>query len=154
MNVALGLLSASGRLAYLICLPVLRIYLRKTKRAYVAIKCGEEILVIKNWLGRGGWQLPGGGIKSYESPKLGAIREVWEEVGIELAPDDLKIITSGKWESDNLGHFYIIFEASLSEKPRHLMLSQPEVIAAEWLPVSEIQKNTSAEIKTALKTSG
>lgn len=141
---------AVGKLAYAISLPLLRISLRKSQRAYVLIRHNDEVLALKSWLGRDEWQLPGGGIKSYETPKLAAIREVWEEVGVELSPEELKIKTSGKWETDNLGHFYIIFEAYLNEKAP-LQLHALEIRTAKWLKDAEIIKKTPSEIKSALQ---
>jgi 8-oxo-dGTP pyrophosphatase MutT (NUDIX family) len=141
MKAMINLLAAIGKLAYLVSLPVIRLYLKRTKRAYVLIRYKDEVLVVKNLLSRGSWMLPGGGIKSYESPKLGAIREAWEEIK-----------TSGKWDTDNLGHFYIIFEIRLSQKPKNLNLRQPELLTARWLPPAEIRKNTTVEIHSALKS--
>jgi 8-oxo-dGTP pyrophosphatase MutT (NUDIX family) len=143
--------SGIGTAAYFLGLPALRFFLRKTTRAYVIIEHEHEVLVIKNLLGRKQWHLPGGGIKKYESSKLAVIREVWEEVGVELEPAELKEITTGKWASERLNFPYTVFRAKLSEKPEKLDIKKPEIIEAKWLPTSKIVKNTPAEIKSALE---
>lgn len=41
---------------------------------------------------RGGWEAPGGWRESGESGREGAVREVAEEAGLRLAPDDLHLV--------------------------------------------------------------
>lgn len=42
---------------------------------------------------KGLWEFPGGKIEESEDPVMGAIREVYEEVGVDLRPEDLKLLT-------------------------------------------------------------
>ncbi len=56
------------------------------------------------------WTFPGGVVEQYESPLDGAIRELKEEVGVELRPENLSFIGvdySGKFkEYNDFLHFY------------------------------------------------
>jgi 8-oxo-dGTP pyrophosphatase MutT (NUDIX family) len=47
------------------------------------------------------WITPGGGMEPGESPAQTAARELWEETGLEVKPDELGLpvaVTSGDWE--------------------------------------------------------
>ncbi len=62
--------------------------MRKNQRAGVAIKKGEKLLLIKRKKDNGTYYiLPGGGVESGEAPKQAAIREVKEELGIDVIID-------------------------------------------------------------------
>ncbi|MFA5360374.1 MAG: NUDIX domain-containing protein [Candidatus Paceibacterota bacterium] len=62
--------------------------MRKNQRAGVAIKQGEKFLLIKRKKGNDIYYiLPGGGVESGETPKQAAIREVKEELGIDVIID-------------------------------------------------------------------
>src|SRR5262245_33192591 len=50
--------------------------------AFAVILRRDQVLVVKPRGGRK-WQLPGGGLKSYETPWMAALREVREETGLE-----------------------------------------------------------------------
>jgi glycosyltransferase involved in cell wall biosynthesis/8-oxo-dGTP pyrophosphatase MutT (NUDIX family) len=56
---------------------------------YVAISCPER-----------GWGLPGGHVEKGESPEDAIVREVWEETGIKIREEDLRIV--GGWHIKNL----------------------------------------------------
>ncbi len=51
---------------------------------------GEEVLLLKTQPARGGgWQPITGSIEPSESPEAGALRELFEETGLRVAPADL-----------------------------------------------------------------
>jgi len=62
--------------------------MRKNQRAGVVIKKGEKLLLIKRKKDNNTYYiLPGGGVESGETPKQTAIREVKEELGINVIID-------------------------------------------------------------------
>lgn len=69
--------------------PALYVYFRLNARTRVIIEADGQILLVKSWLGTGRWDLPGGGLKLKEATRDGAVREVFEETGIELKPNSL-----------------------------------------------------------------
>lgn len=81
---------ALGMSGFWLLSPVLLVYLRLNARTRVVIVADGQILLVKPWLGTGRWDLPGGGLKLQESTRDGAVREVFEETGIELKPQSLK----------------------------------------------------------------
>ena len=61
--------------------------------AAVAIWHGGKLLVVRHSYRRG-FALPGGLLRQGEDPRLAACREVREEVGIAIEPEDLVLITN------------------------------------------------------------
>jgi len=62
--------------------------MRKSQRAGVAIKKGEKLLLIKRKKDNSTYYiLPGGGVESGETPKQTAIREIKEELSIDVIID-------------------------------------------------------------------
>lgn len=140
-----------GKTAYVIVLPLMRFWLAKTSRSYVLINHGGRVLVIKNWLSRQNWQLPGGGIKKAEGPKVAAARELKEELGIQINPHDLMPLTNGIWESDNLGHSYQTYALNLKSQPK-LSRRTWETSDFAWLKPAELnQANAATELLQAVE---
>lgn len=123
-------------MAYVLLLPLIRFFIQRTRRAYVLILCEGEILLIKNWLARQDWGLPGGGVHKKEEPRDAAVREVKEETGLDLRVS-LELMAQGRWKADRLGHEYLIFLARLPSKET-ITSRQFEIIAAEWVPLNRI----------------
>lgn len=132
----------AGRLSYRVLLPVLRLYLRRTKRAYVLLVSGQSVLLAKNWFGDGKWALPGGGINRGETPKDAVRRETLEELGLELNCSDLDLIDQGRWRTDNLGHRYYIFTSNALSKT--FKVDGKEILMAEWVNISSLTPSTTS----------
>lgn len=138
-----------GRWSYRLSLPVLRLYLRRTSRAYGLLVCDGEVLLVRGWLGRQKWQLPGGGLKKGEPAPTALAREIREETGIIVEAARLELATEGRWETDKLGHHYSIFTAKLGSKPT-VKLLRPELISYAWLKPPELSAaNCAPEILAA-----
>lgn len=140
-----------GRLSFILSLPLLRIYLRRSRRAYGLIICGTEVVLVKGWLGRQKWQLPGGGTKRGETSQEAVVREVKEEVGLDIKPENLKYLLSGRWQTDSLGHDYDIYECRVAKK-KPLTTLRPELIETAWVKAVDIDPaDCPAEIVEALR---
>lgn len=126
-----------GRVAYITLLPLIRIFVKRSHRAYVIVVCEGEILLIKNWLGRQYWGLPGGGIQKKEEPIQAVAREVKEETGLDIR-EPLELVAQDRWKADKLGYEYYIFITSLLSKAT-LHPRQYEIIAAEWVPLNRLK---------------
>lgn len=138
-----------GRAAHGLMLPILRIYIRHTRRAYVVFAQEAQLLLIKNWFGDGKWGLPGGGIKKGESPPEAATRELEEELRIRLQPSDLHLITSGRWKTDNLGFRYFIYISTIAVE--QFEIDRKELVLAKWVNAKDLTPtNTSEEIQHAI----
>jgi len=148
------LFNFAGRLAYQLSLPVIRAVISRTRRAYILLVSEDKVLVVKGWLGRQKWQLPGGGVKKGEDDKLALIRELAEETGIDVSASKLTLVASGNWKTDRLAHRYKVYLTSLPALPKTKRL-KPELIELAWLRPSKLDpSNAPAEILAALHTSG
>jgi len=104
--------------------------------AFVALWVGDRLLVVRNSY-RSDVSIPSGGIGRGESPKEAAARELFEEVGLRIAPCDLRF--AGEWTlpyewKQDRAHF---FELHLEATP-NLELDNREVIAADFLPIETV----------------
>ena len=61
------------------------------------LSCGQKLLWIQRKLEprSGFWAIPGGFMEAGESLAQGAARELWEETGIVLAPEELEFYMTG-----------------------------------------------------------
>jgi 8-oxo-dGTP pyrophosphatase MutT (NUDIX family) len=104
-------------------------YFHKTVRVRVLIRNEQdEILLVKNWIGKNEWEMPGGGVGRGEMPLHAAIREVHEETGIHLEPTDLRQIATylGRYETN-------VFVATIGLRRSKMMKRRKlEITAMEW----------------------
>jgi len=78
--------------------------------------------------------LPGGTIEDDETMVEGMIREVYEEAGVTISPDQAKLIYTGSEYSDH-GTEYELFVAKLDTRPEIIM--SWEHSSYEWLDRNE-----------------
>ncbi|HET9098488.1 MAG TPA: NUDIX hydrolase [Candidatus Saccharimonadales bacterium] len=139
-----------GRIAHRYSRPLLRLYLRRTERAYVILCQKDTVLLLKNWYGDGQWALPGGGLRKGETPEAAAIREVREELKISLFKKDLRLLTEGNWTTHKLGYTYFIYLCATPVK--QFSIQRPEIVEAQWISKNDIKgPNYIIEIKRAVK---
>lgn len=115
------------------------------KRTRVAVIHDEHLLVIQNITNFRNWTLPGGGYYRSETPAECAARELREELGIDLSPEQL--VPAG--EHSDHPYRFDTFVATISERP-DLQLSW-EIAHAKWVPVAELPENISPFIKLMLQ---
>jgi 8-oxo-dGTP pyrophosphatase MutT (NUDIX family) len=116
---------------YILLLPLIRIVIRRTRRAYVLLVCEGEVLLVKNWLARDRFWLPGGGVHKNESMQDGAVRETYEEFGVKVDNSQLKSRAKGRMQDDNLGFEYEIFTCYIAKKPI-MVVDKNEIVEYGW----------------------
>lgn len=133
-----------GIVAFWLSWPLLFWYLKGTHRTRLLLVCGEEILVVRNWLAAGKWSLPGGGSRRGEDARAAAVRELEEETGISLEARGLHSL--GTYSSSDQGFRFTfeVFHVSLPDKPK-VRLQWPEVADAAWLAMGRVSKETCGE---------
>ncbi len=90
------------------------------------------------------WSLPGGVCDENESPKSTAMREAFEEVGINARSENVSLIGVeynyiSRAEHDRI---YFVFATSLSESSR-LTLQSDEIDQARWASIDELRELSS-----------
>ena len=122
---------ALGRVLYWGIWPGSWLYLRGSRRTRLLLICGDEILVVSNWLGAGKWNLPGGGLHKGEDALLGLLREVMEETGIELRAESVKRLAVEPYSIHGFSYMCHYFTAVLEAKPE--TRNQPyEILEVAW----------------------
>lgn len=143
-----------GRALFIILLPLVRLFIRHTSRAYVIIESRNQVLMAKGWFGRQLWQLPGGGASRKETNLQAAVRELKEETGLVIDPALCQPVISGRWQTDRLGHSYEIFYCRMAE-PLPVKTRRPELIDCRWIHTYELsQDNCAQDVLRALGAAG
>jgi 8-oxo-dGTP pyrophosphatase MutT (NUDIX family) len=124
------LLDACCRGAFRVVYPLATLWWRLYGNTgiFVAIWVGEQVLLVRHSY-KPGLRLPSGGVWSGEDHCLAAVRELHEEVGLTVAPDDLHLVSTFKGP---YGMNYL-YEAELATKP-NLVVDRREIVAANFAP--------------------
>jgi ADP-ribose pyrophosphatase YjhB (NUDIX family) len=136
--------------AFWLTWPLLYVYFASSKRTRVLIEAEGKVLVVQGWLGDRKWSLPGGGLRRGEVPLAGLIREVREEVGLNLKPNQLKPLFSDTYKDKGIHFSYTCFVVQL---PKQLPLHphKPEIVLAQWLPSTSLSAtNASPDVLSAV----
>ena len=135
----------AGRLAFTLTFPLIILYVHRSKRTRLLLICGDNLLVLKGWLGKDNWSLPGGGLHRNEDPAEGLLRELKEETGIELDKQQLRSL--GTWR----GYYWRLYVDYFGYVTEVEKLIEPNVTTIEishaaWIPIADLNdNNTSAD---------
>ena len=99
-----------------------------TRGALVAVWHDGKILLVKNSYRRQ-YTLPGGYIRSSETPSEAGARELAEEVGIQVRPDDVPVVYRGVHPFEFRRDEVSIVELEVSEPPQ-IAVDKREVVWA------------------------
>ena len=115
--------------------------------ALAAVYVREKLLLLQSSY-RADWNMPGGGLKTGETPEQAVRRELREEIGLEVGPLDQAGFCSGIWEGrHDTCHF---FELRLDEMPR-LKLDNVEILGARLFSKDELAElNVTAAVRCYL----
>ena len=93
-----------------------------------------------------GWYLPGCGLHRGEDPASGAIREVREELGVEVVVSDLlgAFTSRAEGKRDTIW----VFSATTSGFPRP---GSAEVVECDWFELSDLPSGTSPATRRRLE---
>ena len=123
------------RLAYRLGFRAARLWWRLRRPAHdgavVAVWWDGRILAVQQSY-RANLSWPGGGIGRGEEPREAARRELREELGLEVAPDDLVLAREMVVEWDFRREHVRVFELRLHEEPS-LRIDNREVVAARFV---------------------
>lgn len=142
-----------GRLSHKALTPFLKLVMsEKHIRVRVLITNeAKEVLLVRSWLGHQKWSLPGGGIKSTETPAEAAAREVHEETGLRIAHDQLHELGTFPIESAKYTYTVACYGIEIAKRePRISRHRRLEVLDMAWFPVTQLPEDTSPTVGKAL----
>ena len=93
-----------------------------------------------------GWGLPAGLLKKNEHPVVGAARELFEETGVRVHPDDMTAANPNAIVHV-VGVVDTIFFASVPASVTTVRVDGGEVLEAAWVPIDDLPRLT---VNTAL----
>ena len=128
------LVDRSFQLAYVCAYKVMRSYWTvrhpTTHGALVMLwNAGQVLLVRNSYVPFYG--LPGGYLRNGETARDAAVRELLEEVGLELAPERLQPVLEETHDWEGKRDHVQIFSVDLVERPR-IAIDHREVVDASW----------------------
>lgn len=130
-----SLVDRGFQLAYVVAYRLMCVYWsvrRPHKRgALVAMFHEGKILLVRNSY-VSYYSLPGGYVRKSETAKEAALRELAEEVGVNVAPEDLEPALEDKNVWHGKRDQVEIFVLKLQGEPPRVQIDNREVIAAEW----------------------
>lgn len=144
----------AGRVLYLLTQPGIRLVVHNSHRTRILVICGDEYLLVKHWLGKDFWMLPGGGCHKGEDPVDGALRELHEEVGIDLGHEAFNYVGQYLCHDDGFHFSYDLYVVRMPDKPE-LRLQRIEIHQADWFKLTDKSPaSVSPEVKVGLKSLG
>lgn len=80
------------------------------------------------------WRIPGGGIENNETPEQAAVRELREELGLEITLRR----TFGPYFFANKEHYYFLAETNAANLPPENASGFEEACVVNWLPLARL----------------
>jgi ADP-ribose pyrophosphatase YjhB (NUDIX family) len=99
-----------------------------------------RLLLLRQPPGRS-WGLPAGLLKKAEAPAVGAARELHEESGVVIAPDDLQPAVPNAIVHPK-GWVDTVFMGAVPASTTELVVDGGEVLEARWFPLDALPRLT------------
>jgi ADP-ribose pyrophosphatase YjhB (NUDIX family) len=97
----------------------------------VLVEDGRLLLVRHSY--RRDWSTPGGFLRKGEQPADAAVREVREELGL-----DVEVLTDGVWVVHARPHVDVTFRARRTDPAQSAASQGPEIEAVEWFGLDQL----------------
>ena len=110
----------------------------------------NEALVVKHWLGRDFWQLPGGGLHKNEDVVVGSLRELYEETHIAVQADKATYIGSRKVANNSIPMTLEYAVIYVEHKPA-VTVQKLEIREFAWLDMDHPEVTRSRSLYDSLQ---
>lgn len=127
-----------------------RLFRPRTLGVRVLVRNGEGQILLVHHRGSKQWYLPGGGVKSQESLKEAASRELREETRLHLLPNSLKLF--GAYTSHIGGKRDTVILYTAHVKQTHIVKKTClEILQAGFYPIDALPLTISAGTKRRIE---
>jgi ADP-ribose pyrophosphatase YjhB (NUDIX family) len=93
----------------------------------------NSVLLVRHMGSETMWELPGGRINVNEDPKAGLVREIKEELGVEVMVGDAISVDKFLMKRTNEPHIAIVYKAMLVDIETVLTLDPEEIAEVAWV---------------------
>ena len=107
----------------------------------VALTDGARVVLVRHSYADRQWYLPGGGVHRTESTVDAAVREVREELGVVIAPHDLRLVGAFHSTLQGKSDHIIVFATALPPEP--FTIQPSEIAEAGTFDFDELPVRTS-----------
>jgi 8-oxo-dGTP pyrophosphatase MutT (NUDIX family) len=104
----------------------------------VAVWSGGRVLVVRQSYRRG-VGLPAGGVHRRERPERAAARELREEVGLDVSPEQLRLVVEQVLNFEHKRDHTRIYRIDLEPEPP-LTIDRREIVWADFLSPAEVRR--------------
>lgn len=114
----------------------------QTKGVRVLLVHQDQVILVRHWY-NSLWVMPGGGIKKHETPEQAAIREIKEELGIDISQLDYLLgVYSNKTENknDEVHCFVVELETKIEIPKRKFNFEIADIV---WVDIKNHPTGTS-----------
>jgi len=141
-----------GKAAYWLTAPALFLVSLWSKPRVRVIVVNDEgnILLVRNWYGRQRWALPGGGRKWHEPPAQAGIRELREELSLDLSAEDLHPLGMIERYDASTPFSADLFVVDVPSS-KHIFRHPFELIDHRWVAVDALPKPIHPSVEKSLK---
>jgi|GEM_PF-1952941 len=99
------------------------------------------------------WELPGGRLNAGENPKEGVVREVQEELGVEVDIKEVVYINQFTHSADNSLALVVVYVAHMKDVQQEFVVDPIEVAQMQWVDSTTWSEyKYYPEYKSALET--
>ena len=103
---------------------------------YIQNSKGQFLIQKRSLKKNGKYASTGGHAKSGETGLQGMVTEIKEEIGLDVKPEELKLIYTGREDKEQV--FFDLFFLKKDIDIKNLTLQKEEVDSVEWLSIDEI----------------
>jgi ADP-ribose pyrophosphatase YjhB (NUDIX family) len=123
-------------------------YYRLSVKALILDSARTKFLLVQEDNGK--WELPGGGLDWGESPQDGVAREIREEIGVQINPNDMEVVhvMHRKASNDERIDFFMV----ASKYSGEITNMEPEKCDdLQFFPLNNLPVNVIEYIKVAIE---
>ncbi|MGD8374464.1 MAG: NUDIX hydrolase [Candidatus Woesebacteria bacterium] len=145
-----------GRIMDVAASPLTGPYARRTTRVRaLVLNQKNEVLLVRGWLSKQKWSLPGGGVKRSEPISGAAAREVLEESGVVINKNDVKPLGDFIcYESTVSFTVKCVTVITMKQNPRISKLRRLEILESKWFKIDSLPDDICKTASAALAEAG